>query len=82
MFFRLISERELRRLSWEDNDTNKKETAEMLPMISISAVFVLSEKTQKDVLFRVGKARQAASIISLPKGWKEKIQENFKNACS
>ena len=68
MFFRLISERELRRLSSEDNDTNKKETAEMLPMISISAVFVLSEKTQKDVLFRVGKARQAASIISLPKG--------------
>ena len=57
MFFRLISERELRRLSSEDNDTNKKETAEMLPMISISAVFVLSEKTQKDVLFRVGKAR-------------------------
>ena len=68
MFFRLISERELRRMSSEDNDTNKKETAEMLPMISISAVFVLSEKTQKDVLFRVGKARQAASIISLPKG--------------
>ena len=68
MFFRLISERELRRLSSEDNDTNKKETAEMLPMISISAVFVSSEKTQKDVLFRVGKARQAASIISLPKG--------------